>query len=432
VNYKDYFKDKKIAVIGLGPHGEMMTDIKFLLKNKALLSLYDMRSENRLRKHIMNLSVGGLRRYSFGKINSEDLLDSDLIILSSEISKKSTFLKKAINSGIQIDYPDTLFLKIAPPVTLVGIIGAYGKSTVTQLLFTLFKKAFSEYENQGLFLIDHDSIFGVLSHLKKVKKDDVVLARIPENLMEYYYQIHMSPHVAIITSVVSFKILEFQTYNNFIVAPDYVVDVMKEQNSVIFKAKILRTRASSIPVDWNLNIKGLHNMENISLVLQASELFKIPKDLVREVAQSFVGLKGRIEFIKKIQGVEFYNDSASINPDSTLTAMRTLSDSGKLILILGGAYTGCDYGELLSSISQYVSTLIILPGSGTIGLREALQGLKGVNLIHALTLEQAVISAKNNAKKGDKVLFSPGFEAVGVDISRKDRGERFVHAVREL
>ncbi len=432
MNYKDYFKDKKIAIVGLGPHGEMMTDIKFLLKNKALLSLYDMRSENRLRKHIMNLSVGGLQRYSFGKINPDDLLDSDLIILSSEISKKSTFLKKAIDSGIQIDYPDTLFLKIAPPVTLVGVIGAYGKSTVTQLLYAVFKKAFLEYENQGLFLIDHDSTLGVLTHLKKVKKDDVVLARIPENLMEYYYQIHMSPHVAVVTSVVPFKILEFQTYNNFIVATDNVVDVMKEQKSIIFKAKILRTRAGSVPADWNLNIKGLHNMENISLVLQASELFKVSKDVVREVAQSFVGLKGRIELIKKVQGIEFYNDSASINPDSTLTAIRTLSIDRNLILILGGAYTGSNYDELMSNISQYVSMLIVLPGSGTIGLREALQGLKDVIVMNALTLEQAVISAKDNAKKGDRVLFSPGFEAVGIDISRKDRGERFVRAVREL
>ena len=166
--------------------------------------------------------------------------------------------------------------------------------------------------------------------------------------------------------------------------------------------------------------------------MQASELFKVPKEVVREVAQGFVGLKGRIELIKKVQGVEFYNDSASINPASTLTAIRTLSVDRNLILILGGAYTGSDYGELMSSISQYVSTLIVLPGSGTIGLREALQGLKDVIVMNALTLEQAVISAKDNAKKGDRVLFSPGLEAVGIDISRKDRGERFVRAVREL
>ncbi len=135
MNYKDYFKDKKIAVIGLGIHGEMIADIKFLLRNKAKVSLFDMRSEERVKKYVLNLSIGGIENISFGKIEQDDLRGFDLIILSPDISKRSTFLKKAINDGIQIEFPDTIFFKLAPPVIVIGIMGVCGKSTVLHLIY---------------------------------------------------------------------------------------------------------------------------------------------------------------------------------------------------------------------------------------------------------------------------------------------------------
>ena len=432
MNYKDYFKDKKIAIIGLGPHGEMIADIKFLLRNKSQISLYDMRSEERIKKYILSLSVGGLYKFSFGKINPEELIDFDIIILSSEISKKSTFLKKAIEKEIQIEYPETLFFKLAPPIILVGVIGVYGKSTVAHLIYGMLKKSFLDHENQGLFLLDSDSTNGALNHLKKIKKDDLVLIRIPENLMDYYHNIRISPHVAVITSTISYKILEFQTQNNFIVAPDHVVDDIKSQTSFIPRAKILRTRANLIPNDWTINTKIIHNKENAAIALQTSELFKVPKDIARDIIQGFLGLRGHIELIKKVNGVEYYNDSSSTSPLATLSAIRSLSVNRNITLIFGGAYTGYDYDELIKNLNQYVSTLILLSGSGTIGLREKIDKIEGILCIQTLNLEQAVNKAKDYSEKGGIVLFSPGFDAVGVDISRKERGERFVKAVRSL
>jgi UDP-N-acetylmuramoylalanine--D-glutamate ligase len=432
VNYKDYFKDKRVAIVGLGPHGEMIADIKFLLRNKVSLSLFDMRSEDRIKKYIMALSVGGLQQLSFGKIDGEELLGFDLILLSPEISQRSTFLKKAIEAGVQIEYPDIMFFKLAPTITFVGVIGMYGKSTVTHLLYRMLKKAFSEYDNQGLFLIDPSSTNGALTHLKKIKSGDVVLVRIPESLMDYYHNIRMSPHVAVITSPISSKMLEYQTYNNFIVASDTVVDVIKSESSISSKAKILRTRVGSIQKEWGMEGKPIHDQENAALAIQASELFKVPKDVAKEAIQGFLGLRGHIEPIKKAYGIEFYNDTASVTPMATLAALRTLSRDKKIVVILGGAYTGYDYTELLKNIPELVSKVILLPGSGTIGLRKRLEKIEGIEIFQVLNLEEAVQKSRFCANKGDIVLFSPGFDAVGVDISRKERGERFVKAVREL
>lgn len=432
MNYKDFFKNKKIAVIGLGSHGEMVTDIKFLLRNKVDLKLFDLRSQKRFEGFLPVLKDLGLKEYIFGKVDSDELLNFDLIILSPEISKRSLFLKKATQAEKQIEYPDTLFFKLSPPITLIGVLGLYGKTTVAHMIHSVLKKSFVEYRNQGLFFMDPESNYGALNHLKKIKKNDVVLVRIPEYLMCHYHEIHISPQVAVITSLIPFDILDFQTYNNFIIAPDEVIDAIKKEKNFPSKAKMLRTRAGMIPTEWGIDNKILHNKENAALVLQTSELFKVSTDLVREVIQVPSVMKGRVEFVKKVSGIEFYNDSSSITAKSTLSALRSLSSGKNIILILGGAYTGHDYTDLIKNVAQYTSSVILLPGSGTLGIRSSLEALEGINLIQVPSLEDAVKEAHKGVKKGERVLFSPAFDALGVDISRKERGEKFVKFVRGL
>ncbi|MEK7095396.1 MAG: hypothetical protein AAB917_01935 [Patescibacteria group bacterium] len=428
MNYKDYFREKdrpkNIAVVGLGLHGEMVADIKFLLRLGAYVSLFDVRSERRLAKFLPSLKEAGLVNMSLGKVSAHDLLDADLIILSPEISRKAVFLKKAVAKGTPVEFPDVLFLKLAPPITLIGVMGACGKSTVCHMIYGVLKKSFAEYENQGFNFIDPDSTNGTLTHLKKIKTGDIILSRIPENMMEEYTSARISPHVAVITSLTlsaisnmqdAFDILKHQTYNNFIVAPDRVVDAIKKQKDFTPKAKMLRTHA-----------------HNKALALQATELFKVTSEVAQYSIDNFSGLKGRQEIIKKIGGVEFYNDATSITPASTLFALKNLSLNKNIILIFGGAYTGHDYRELVRDIPLYAKVAILLPGSGSLGFRESLERLMDITYLRAPDLEEAVILAKENAKKGDRVLFSPGCEAIGVDASRKDRAERFVKAVRSL
>lgn len=432
MTYKEFFTRKKIAVIGLGPHGEMIPDIKFLLKNKAYVEVYDMRSEKRLKPFISELKDAGLERYNLGDINPDVLLNFDLIILSPEISKKSLFLKKVIQEEIPVEFPDTLFFKLSPPVTLIGVLGAYGKSVIAKAIYDVLKKAFSEYEDQGLFLIDHESFGGALHHLKRIKKGDVIIVKIPEHFIPHYRYINISPHVAVVTSIIDFSILSAQTYNNFIVAPDEVIDAIGKEKNFSSKAKMLRTRGNSIPEDWNISPKSFHEKENLALILQASELFKASPQLVREVAQNSTGPRGSLELVKKVGGIEFYNDANAVHPRSTLSALRSLGQSKNIVLILGGAYTGHDYREVIQNIPQYASTVILLPGSGTLGIRPLIDKLEDIVVIQALSLEEAVKEAHRHAKKGQRVLFSPAFDAVGIDTSRKERGEKFVKAVRGL
>jgi UDP-N-acetylmuramoylalanine--D-glutamate ligase len=290
-------------------------------------------------------------------------------------------------------------------------------------LYAILKQSFAELEDQGFFFVEADLSHGALTHLKKIKTGDVVLVRIAEEMMAEYANARVNPHVAIFTSLTlsaqtgtrGFDILKHQTYNNFIVAPDSVIDAIRNKIDFGTKAKMLRTKGG-----------------NAALALQAAELFKVPAETAQRVIETFSGLKAHLELVKKIGGVEFYNDSASVTPGATLAALRTFSSDKNTILIFGGAYTGYDYSLLIKDIPQHVKTVILLPGSGTLGFRKEIEELPDVTCFRAPTLEDAVILAHGVAKKGDRVLFSPGCEAVGIHISRKERGEKFVKAVRSL
>jgi len=440
---RDYFRGKRIAVIGLGAHGEMLADVKFLIKANSLVAVYDLRSEARLKDHLVFLRSIGLANYVCGSIPPDDLLDMDLIILSHEYPRESSFLKAAKDKGVRIEYPETLFFRLAPPVTVVGVMGSCGKATVSSLLSPLLEVACEADGTQSLFNLDPESGDGILSALKKIKSGDIALIRIVEPMMRELYDMRVSPHVAVFTTVIPknyydnspFEILTYQTYNNFIVASDDVIDAIHLYKFQP-KAKMLRTKPSIVPESWILSVKESgpwsHDRDNAALALQVAKLFKVPDEVSESIFEKWKPLKGRLELIKKIKNIEFYNDTASISPDSTIAGIRSIASDRNLVLILGGVDAGRDYRELYAILPQYAHTVILLPGSGTMKERKSIGMIENVEIISAPSIEEAVRLAKDHARVNDKVLFSPGFEAGGLEVSRQERGEKFVRAVRGL
>lgn len=440
---RNYFKGKRIAMIGLGPHGEMVEDAKFLIKSGCFLSVYDLRSEARMKRHLVFLRSIGLANYVCGYIPVADLLDADLVILSHEYPRNSSFLSQVVEKGIAVEYPETLFLKLSPPLTIVGIIGSAGRRTVMSVLAPMLKmacerKSKEDNNSQNLFIVDLDCEMGVLTHLKKAKNGDILLMRITSRLLDELNKLRISPQVAIFTSLPPentyvhspFEILENQTYNNFLIANDEIIDLTRKEEKKP-RSKMLRTKVSIIPPTWDLHIH-IHDRMNIALALQAARLFKVNDEQAEKVVFSWKPQKHHLEFVKKIKGVEYYDDSASQNPHSTIAGMNALVKDRNLIVISGGRDTGLDYHDFRNRIMKYAHTLILLPGSGTIKERKKMENLSGIDVLSAPQIEEAVRLAHDRAKPGDRVLFSPGFAFGGIDAGEKERGDRFVKAVRNL
>lgn len=450
---RDYFKGKRIAVVGLGSNGEMVKDASFLIKAGALVGIYDLKSEARLKSHLVVLRNEGLANYVCGSIPSDDLLDMDLIVLSHDYPRESQFLKGAREKGIPIEYPETLFFKQAPPVTVVGVMGECGKATVVSMLAPLLEAACEAEDDQGFFIIDPESDQGILAHLKKIQSGDLVLMRIIEPMMRELHAIRISPQVAIFTTIPGtgsydqspFEILAFQTYNNFIIASDEIIDATRRYKELP-RAKMLRTKPSIIPADWELkNIPSsgprTRDRDNAALALQAGQLFKVDGETAYRLLAAWKPLKGRLELVKKVKQVEFYNDAASMNCSSTQAALQSIAAlknaedavAKRTVLIFGGAQTSCDYRPLYALLPKLVHMVVLLPGSGTLRERKTIRGLAlDLPIQSARSVEEATHLAFEYAHKGDTVLFSPGFDAGGFDGSRRERGERFVRSVRSL
>ena len=438
MRFRDHLLGKRIAVIGIGPHGEMLQDIKFLVKSNALVSVYDLRSEARLQEHSMTLRSFGLANLVLGSIPAGDLVDMDLIILSHEYPRTSSFLADARKNGIEIEYPETLFLKLAPPVTVVGIMGSCGKSTVASMLAPMLEETCAS-NGQNCVTLDPESDDGILSHLKKLTSGDVAIMKIVPSMMTEISALHWSPQIAVFTTIPPvtaykespFEIMGTQTYNNYVIANDYIIDAVRTSGFQT-KAKMLRTKAGIVPEDWMPNAKHIHDKENAALALQAARVLKTSDETAENVLRKWKPLKGRLEVIKKIRGIDLVNDSASAMPSSTIAALQTFSKDRNVVLIFGGAEHGGDYRELYAAVKQYAHTAVVIPGSGTLKERQFIHRMEGVSVISAPSLEEAVRQAMDHAKKGDVVLYSPAFGVGGIDASRRERSERFLRAVRAL
>jgi UDP-N-acetylmuramoylalanine--D-glutamate ligase len=139
-----------------------------------------------------------------------------------------------------------------------------------------------------------------------------------------------------------------------------------------------------------------------------------------------------VEFVKKIKNIEFYNDSSAVSPSSTKLAISILSKNRNIILIFGGTKSHGIYNSLYEIMPEYIHTLILLPGSGTLSERKSIGRIHNINIKSAPSIEEAVQIAIESANKGDIILFSPGFDSTGIDGSRKERGEKFVRTVRGI
>lgn len=415
-SYKSFFKDKKVLVVGLGTNFEAISDISFLVKAGAIVSVIDMRSEVRIESAVKKIQAIGMISIEFGTMARSHIEDKDIIIKALDIPYDVPCVEEALYRGIPVELSTTLFLKMAPSIILIGIFGMCGKSTTAQLVQKILHPQFNEKDGQKFWFIDQRSGQSPLSTLKKIKKGDIVLTSILEEQYRAYTEARISPHVAVVTNPTDVRLLEFQTYNNFLIANDSTVDAIKTLK-VNIKAKILRTGISFIPASWNIHQPN-HIKENMALALRVAELFKVDFDDIQNIFETFKTLKGRLELCKN----NIYNDSGSVRPYATLTALKAIAHEKDIVLILGGAQGADDLFELFEAIPKYVSTLILIPGSGTMKIHQI-----DITSMYASSIEEAVTLAKKHAGKNHKILFSPGFPPTD---NIKERNEQFLKALK--
>lgn len=183
----------------------------------------------------------------------------------------------------------------------------------------------------------------------------------------------------------------------------------------------------------DVKLRGIHNYENICAALAATDTL-VSREKQVQAIKEFNGVEHRLEFVRELDGVKYYNDSIGTSPASTIAGLNSFDEN--IILLAGGSDKGLDYTEIGKKISEKVGTLILTGPTGPIIEKATLNAIaeneNGVNIIHCNDLEEAVKKAQKVAKTGDVVLLSPASASFDAFKNFMERGEKFKELVNKL
>ena len=458
MNYKTFFKNKKITIVGLGLLGRGIGVVKFLAKNGADLIVTDLKTKEQLSSSLKKLAVFKNIKYVLGEHRLEDFRNRDMVIKAAGVPLDSPFIAEAKKNKIPIEMDASLFAKLAPTgVKIIGVTGTRGKSMVTHLLYEILKENFG---SSKVHLGGNVRGIATLPLLKKVKPGDFVVMELDSWQLQGFGESRLSPSVALFTTFLSdhqnyyknsmeqyfadkANIYRWQAKDDILLARPQVATEIKEKDKVGIKGRFKVIKKSDLPANWKHNLLGEHNLENIALALSAARELGALDKVSKKAIAAFPGLPGRLEFIKEKGGIKYYNDTNATTPDAVLVALAALKKyKGKIILLGGGADKNLDYATYAKAVRQNVKALALFRGTATDKILEVLWSRSvlgrsrtdlGQNKVEVFdNIREAFAWAKAQAKRGDIILLSPGAASFGVFKNEYDRGDQFNKLVKRI
>ncbi|HEY4498523.1 MAG TPA: UDP-N-acetylmuramoyl-L-alanine--D-glutamate ligase [Candidatus Paceibacterota bacterium] len=446
MNFKKYFKDKKVTVMGLGLLGRGVGDAEFLARQGVELIVTDLKTEEELA-----LSLERLKKYNdivfhLGEHKLEDFRGRDFILKAAGVPLDSPFIVEARKNGIPIEMDASLFAKLAPKTTLIGVTGTRGKSTTSALIFEILKHA-----GRNVFWAGNIKDTATLPLLEEVKAGDIVVMELDSWQLQGFGEAKLSPHIAVFTTFFpdhmnyyggsmekyfgdKSNIFKFQKDNDVFVVGSQAFEHMKKgqvPNNVVL------ADSEDISLAWKLKIPGEHNRYNAACALAAVRALGIADAIAREGIEEFGGVEGRLQFIKETKGVKIYNDTTSTTPDATIAALRAVGDKSlkRIVLIVGGDDKLLDMSGLVTEIPKWCSKVVLFKERGTERIRDDIFALKdkGIEVYEEEGLEETVRRVLSVAVSGEIILYSPAFSSFGKYFKNEfDRGEQFEKIVKNL
>ncbi len=440
--YKDYFKGKKVTVVGLGLLGKRLGDIQFLSKLGAFVTVTDMKSAKELQPSVNALKGYKNITYVLGEHRLEDFENKDMILKGQGVSLDSPYIAHARKNGIPIEMDESLFAKLAPGVRMIGITGTRGKTYTTELIYHILK-----FAKKRVHLGGNIKGTAALPLLTKVKAGDLAVFELSSWQLQGFGEEKISPEIAVFTSFMpdhmnyykndvnayfedKAQIFKYQKKGDVLIVRPAMKSLVKGK----YKGSLVVADSASIPKTWQIKTPGEHTRENAACAVAVARYLKIPEATIRKAVESFKGVPGRLEFIRKYKGISIYNDTCATTPEATvagLAALAPLAPNHKLILLAGGTDKALDATPLAKAIPEFVSTSVLLAGSGTSKLMSLLKK-ENCEYSKEANLKKLIQKGVQSAKKGDIVLFSPGFSSFELFKNEYDRGEQFVKIVKEL
>jgi UDP-N-acetylmuramoylalanine--D-glutamate ligase len=464
-------KNLKVTIMGLGLHGGGVASARFFASRGSEVTVTDLRSRDELQSSLEALRTYPIR-YVLGEHHREDFSGADLVIKNPAVPASSPYLEYA--KRIETDI--SVFLRLNPhPV--IAITGSKGKSTVASATASILQAVYPQTRLGGnitvspLTFLDDDSF---LHNSESGGDAPVVLELSSWQLADLEDKEVLKPVIAAITIILPDHMNRYASMDDYIYDKSLIYqDQTPSDFTVLNRDDPVTPRfeqdtqgtcsyfsAHPLPHGQNgawltedgacfrdrdgntenllpqfIPLPGEHNRINLLCSALIAKLYGASAETIRRQLRSFHGIHHRLELVREIHGISFYNDSAATIPEATLSAVRGFD--APIILIAGGTDKKLDF-SLFREILPRVKLLVLLAGSATEKIEQTLQGTtleqKRTEPAPApfTELREAVSFAYSRAHSGDIILLSPGCASFEMFANEFDRGDQFKAIVKAL
>ncbi len=447
-------KGKYCAVIGMGVSNTPL--IKLLLENGTRVRICDKKTEHDA-ETVKGFEALGAE-FSFGENYLAGLKGTDVVFKTPGVRYDVPELVEAENCGSIITSEMEQFLRLCSCGT-IGITGSDGKTTTTTIIGKLIERA-----GKTCF-VGGNIGKPLLPEVDTMTEDDFAIIELSSfQLMN----IKFSPEISVITNITPNHLDVHKSFEEYCDAKEeifkhsagkvilnYDNDVTRAiakklgERAVLFSSKeiipdgyciedgciVKRTSGQSekILAVSDIKIPGLHNVENYMAAIAATDGV-VSKEDIAYIAKNFGGVEHRMEFVRELRGVKYYNDSIASSPTRTIAGLRAFDR--KVILIAGGYDKKIPFEVLGDAAKEYVKTLILV-GATSEKIKTAVQNTAGYDekslpIIMCSSFEEAVKISQNVAEAGDIVTLSPACASFDMFKNFMERGDKFKELVNSL
>lgn len=436
------------VVVGLGKSG--LSLVRFLARQGQPFAVADSRENppelSTLQREFPEVAV------HCGPLSAELLSAAQVLYVSPGLALSTPVIQTAIDKGVSISGDVDLFAQHAQ-TPIVAITGSNAKSTVTTLVGQMCAAAGLNAAvggNLGVPALDllDDAVDLYVMELSSFQLETInhlqpqvaVCLNISEDHMDRY---------ADLAGYIAAKQLVFKGAQIIVVnrddqrsqpqqtnapiisfglsAPEAGEFGLGEQNGVTYLAQGTELL---LPVS-RLKVRGSHNYANALAALAIGTAIDLPMPAMLSAVQEFPGLAHRCQWLRNINGVDWYNDSKATNVGAALAAIEGLGEAqaGKLLLIAGGDGKGADFSSLKEPVGHYCRAVIVLGRDAEL-VAQAMP--ETVSVVRVSSIAEAVNRAAQLAQPGDSVVLAPACASWDMFKSFEERGDVFAQAVEDL
>ncbi len=450
-------KDKKILIVGLAKTGVSLA--RFLVRHGANVTVSDHKSKAELANFLEDIEDLELN-FDLGNHTPKVFLQQDLIVLSPGISPQLKIFDYAKSNGVQVT-GEFEFASRFVEESIIAVTGTNGKTTTVSLIAEMLEKSgkkvwvggnygkpmvtyLNEDQKADVLIVEASSF--MLEHVVEFAPKNIVFMNLAENhldrhkTMEDY--INAKRKIFLNTSSETSSILNADDKAVVELARDPSVQrgviyyfsrkvdlepqIMNIGGAVQINDEIKVRTGPDIEVFSikNIKLKGFHAVENMMAAILAVREHNASHEAIQEVIDTFTGIEHRLEYVRKVGGVEFFNDSKATNVHAVMRALKAFEEN--VILVMGGKDTSLNYAPLKDEIKKKVKTLILY-GEVKERINRDIGDYSETFLIG--TFDEAVHMAYSKSRINDTVLLSPGASSFDMFDDYRERGNYFKEIV---